>query len=111
MLGTVWAAWHVPFWILLDQPARFGWAHLLLNWAWIAAMSIYLTWLANNTGNSLLLMVIFHWTLNLVTGGWMPVTTVPGAYGIFIVVCWVVALGLVGYYGPKRLRRQVGKDA
>lgn len=105
LLGTLWTAWHLPFWIVLDELARFGWTHWLLGWAYIVAGTIYLTWLMNNTGNSLLLAVLFHWTLNLVSGAYLPLTTVVPAYAAFIVVAWIIAAGLLAWFGPARLVR------
>jgi membrane protease YdiL (CAAX protease family) len=106
LLGTLWTAWHLPFWIVLDELARFGWTYWLMSWAYIVGGSVYLTWLMNNTGNSLLLAVLFHWTLNLVSGAYLPLTTVVPAYALFIVVVWIVAAGLLAWFGPARLVRR-----
>jgi len=105
ILGTIWTVWHLPFWTILDELARFGWGYWLMNWAFILAGTIYITWLMNNTGNSLLMVVLFHWGFNVLTAGYLPITTLIPAYGVFIVLAWVLILGLLGRFGSRRLVR------
>jgi membrane protease YdiL (CAAX protease family) len=106
VLGTIHTLWHLPFWIVLGELERFGWGYWFLSWAWILAITIYITWIMNNTGNSLLMVILFHWTLNVVSVGYLPITTLVPAYILFIVIAWVIALGLIGLFGAKRLVRQ-----
>jgi membrane protease YdiL (CAAX protease family) len=106
ILGVLWTAWHLPFWTILDELARFGWGYWLLNWAFISACSIYITWLMNNTRNSLLMVLIFHWSFNVLSSGYLPITTIVPAYTILIAFTWVIALGLIGMFGPQRLARE-----
>jgi uncharacterized protein len=106
VLGTIHAMWHLPFWIVLGELEHFGWRYWILSWAWILAITIYITWLMNNTGNSLLMVILFHWTLNVVSVGYLPITTLVPAYIMFIIIAWVIALGLLGRFGTKRLVRQ-----
>jgi membrane protease YdiL (CAAX protease family) len=106
VLGTIHTLWHLPFWIVLGELERFGWGYWILSWAWILAITIYITWFMNNTGNSLLMVILFHWTLNVVSVGYLPITTLIPAYITFIVIAWVIALGLFSLFGSKRLVRQ-----
>ncbi len=76
-----------------------------MSWAWVLALTIYITWLMNNTGNSLPMVILTHWSLNVVTAAYLPITTAVPAYGIFIVLAWAIALGLLRIYGTKRLVR------
>jgi membrane protease YdiL (CAAX protease family) len=105
VLGTLWTAWHLPFWIVLGELDRFGWTYWLMNWAFIVGGTIFITWLMSNTGHSLPLAVLCHWTLNMVNVGYLPITTVVPAYLIFIGLVWVVAVVLLAVYGPQRLAR------
>ena len=76
-----------------------------MGWAFILGVSVYVTWIMNNTGNSVLMALLFHWSFNLVTSAILPLTTIVPAYGIFITIVWVIDLGLIGLFGSKRLAR------
>jgi uncharacterized protein len=105
VLGTIWTIWHLPFWVVLGELEQFGAGYWILSWAWITAGSIYITWLMNNTGNSLLMALLFHWSYNLVSVGYLPITTVIPAYIIFIIFAWAIVLGLLSIFGPQRLSK------
>jgi hypothetical protein len=91
--------WHLPFWIVLGELESFCPGYWLVSWAYVSALSIYLTWLMNNTGNSLLMAVLLHWSVNVVSVGFLPITTLVPAYFIFTAIAWAIALGLVRVYG------------
>jgi uncharacterized protein len=105
ILGTIHTVWHIPFWMILGELERYGWSYWLLSWAWILALTVYITWIMNNTGNSLLLAVLIHWSLNIVTAAYLPITTLVPAYLLLVVIGWSIALGLIGLYGSQRLAR------
>jgi membrane protease YdiL (CAAX protease family) len=105
VLGTIHTIWHLPFWTVLGELDAFGWPYWLISWAFVLALTIYLTWLMNNTGNSLLMAVILHGCYNLVSVGFLPITTVVPAYGIFTILAWLVAMVLIRRYGARRLAR------
>jgi uncharacterized protein len=94
VLGTIHTVWHLPFWIVLGELESFGPGYWLISWVFVSALSIYITWLVINTG-SLLMPVLFHWSLNFVSVGILPITTLVPAYLIFTVIAWAVALGLI----------------
>jgi hypothetical protein len=52
------------------------------------------------------MVILFHWTLNVVSVGYLPITTLVPAYIMFILIAWLIALGLLGRFGSKRLVRQ-----
>ena len=106
LLGAIWTVWHLPFWVVLGELEQFGPAYWLLSWAFITAGAIYLTWLMNNTGNSLLVAVLFHWSLNIVSVGYLPLTTVVPAYILFTAASWIIALVLLALFGARRLRKR-----
>ncbi|HET9909810.1 MAG TPA: CPBP family glutamic-type intramembrane protease [Anaerolineales bacterium] len=105
LLGTIHTLWHLPFWITLGELERYGWSYWLLSWAWILALTIYMTWILNNTGNSLLMILLFHFSLNVVSNAFLPVTTVVPAYLLLIGIAWLLALSILARYGPQRLVR------
>lgn len=105
ILGTIHTIWHLPFWVVLGELERFGAGYWLMNWAFVLALSIYLTWVMNNTGNSVLMAFVLHWSYNLVTVGTLPISTVLPAYAILIVLVWAIALILVARFGAQRLAR------
>lgn len=103
LLGTIHTLWHLPFWTALGELDLFGWTYWILSWVWILALSIYITWIMNNTGNSLLMALLLHWSLNVVMVGYLPVTTVVPAYLLFIMIAWFLVLGILARYGSERL--------
>ena len=105
ILGTIHTFWHLPFWTVLGELDQFGWSYWLISWAFVLALTIYLTWLMNNTGNSVLMAVVLHGCYNLVSVSYLPITTVVPAYGIFTILAWVIAIGLIRRYGARRLER------
>ncbi len=108
ILGTIWTLWHLPFWIVLGELERYGAGYWLLGWAFILAGTTYVTWIMNNTGNSVAMAVLFHWSFNIVTSAFLPITTVVPAYGIFVALAWATALLVVALYGARRLARPAG---
>jgi uncharacterized protein len=98
LLGTIHTIWHLPFWIVLGELENFGFGYWLISWVFVTALSVYITWLMINTG-SLLMPVLFHWSLNLISVGILPITTLVPAYILFTVIAWVIALGLIYKFG------------
>lgn len=73
-------------------------ASLLLGAAWTA-------WHMNNTGTSLPVALLFHGGYNLLSVGFLPLSTVVPAYRVLVAFGWAVAMGVLALYGPKTLRR------
>jgi membrane protease YdiL (CAAX protease family) len=103
ILGTIWTVWHLPFWTVLGEQDTFGPGYWLMSWAFITAGSIYITWLMNNTGNSLLMVLLFHWGYNVLSVGYLPASSVVPVYGIMIVLAWALAFVVAGPVGRKWL--------
>lgn len=108
ILGTVGTLWHVPFWFLQPTFVQYGWGYFALNWAWILAVTIFITWLTNNTGNGLLLAVLFHWSFNMVSVGFIQVTGFIVPYLVLIAFSWAIAVVLLCTCGTERLVRKGG---
>jgi membrane protease YdiL (CAAX protease family) len=107
VLGVIWALWHLPLWFLEGTP-QYG-----SNFAPFAIGCVFLTvlftWIFNNTGGSLAMASLFHFSINLssavVSGvfGWVGQkefswiqTIIFGAYAVLVVIL----------YGHKRLSRK-----
>lgn len=105
VLGTIHTIWHLPFWIVLGELETFGPGYWLISWIWVLALTTYITWLMNNTGNSLLIALLFHWSFNMVSVGFLPITTVIPTFLIFILFAWGIVSGIISRYGTERLAR------
>ncbi len=95
ILGFLWAAWHIPFWLLLDTFDQFGWTYLALNLIFILFGTFYITWFFNHSRSSLLLPVAFHLSFNILNTALFPVTTSPEAFAIFVAVEFVITLLII----------------
>jgi uncharacterized protein len=105
LLGTIWTLWHLPFWTALGELTQFGAGYWLLSWAFITGGSIFITWMMNNTGNALPMVLVFHWTYNLLSVGFLPLSSVVPAYIVLIILVWLVSGTILIAFGPKRLRK------
>jgi membrane protease YdiL (CAAX protease family) len=92
ILGILWAAWHIPFWLLMDTFDQFGPGYLAFNFLFVLPMTFYITWFYNHGQSSLLLVAASHVAFNIVNVALFPVTTNLVAFGIFTAVCWIIAL-------------------
>jgi len=104
ILGVLWAIWHFhpQNWPTLAPVA--GWYALS-----VIAFSIVLTWVYNNTGGSLLLVVLLHTASN--TADWI-VPIVPSLDGMSragllqLAINILVAVALIAIFGAQRLSRK-----
>jgi uncharacterized protein len=62
ILGLLWVAWHIPFWLLLDSFDQFGAGYLFLNFLFVLPLTFYITWFFNHGKQSILLAVALHLT-------------------------------------------------
>ena len=67
ILAPIWALWHVPQFFLLRSYSNFSGSELVGFVFGLTAGSVVLTWLVNRTA-SVLLVVVWHGTYNLVGG-------------------------------------------
>jgi membrane protease YdiL (CAAX protease family) len=104
ILGLVWMAWHLPFWLLLDTFDQFGWSYLGMNFLMGIPMNFIITWFFNHGKQSLLLPVGFHLVFNMVNNLWLPVTLNIRAFWIFIAFEWILALMVVRKLSPDKTR-------
>jgi membrane protease YdiL (CAAX protease family) len=100
ILGLLTAVWHIPFWLLLDTYDQYGISYIILNFMMILPLTLYLTWIFNHTRSSLLMAVALHVTFNIVNTALLPVTLNIGAFALFIIFEWVVALLIIRRLDP-----------
>lgn len=91
ILGLLWAAWHLPFWLLLDTFDQFGWLYLAMNFLLVLPLTFHITWFFNRSRYSLLLVVFFHLGFNIVNTALLPVTLQIGGFGVLLVLEWLLA--------------------
>jgi membrane protease YdiL (CAAX protease family) len=104
LIGLWWALWHAPGWVIMNDIPSLGYmASFILT---LTAQSVFITWLVNNTGGSVLMATIFHYSVNISSG---LVVSVLGlmtwdAFSIMESLSYtVIALVLLYMYGPRRL--------
>jgi membrane protease YdiL (CAAX protease family) len=107
ILGVIWTFWHLPLFFLTGQ-SQVGIPfpiYLLL----VTSVTVYLTWLYNNTRGSLIITTLAHFSFNL-TGTLLtgPITLMP-AMAFYLTsgpLLFLVVVGVVIYYKPKYLSRK-----
>jgi uncharacterized protein len=106
ILGVIWCCWHIPLFFITgatQMSIPFP-IYLVL----VTTIAIYLTWLYNNTGGSLIITILAHFTYNLTgflngpLGLMPPMLFYMIAGGLLGLVVLAVVLG----YGPRYLSRK-----
>jgi membrane protease YdiL (CAAX protease family) len=111
ILGILWAAWHLPFWLLLDTFDQFGVGYLLLNFLFVFPLTFYITWFFNHGRQSILLAVMLHLTFNVVNTILLPVTINVGAFMIFGVFEWVITFFIIPHLEPEQTAKEYLNEA
>jgi len=95
-LGTIWSVWHLPLFFIsasAQSSLPFGLYALLT-----LPLSILITWVYHGSGNSLLLVMLFHAAVNTWSG---PLQISPEATGsirplvLAVIMTWALALVVV----------------
>ena len=104
IVGLWWGLWHVPGWIIMNDVPSLGYVGSFM--LTLVAQSVFITWLVNNTGGSVLMATLHHYAVNIFSG---LVVSVLGlitwdALSIMESLSYsVIAIVLLLIYGPRRL--------
>jgi membrane protease YdiL (CAAX protease family) len=103
VLGVIWGAWHLPLFFISGsiQSQTPVWGFMIL----ILCGTILFTWVYNNTGGSILAMMLLH-TMNNLSFLIFPTleTTLGGLYLLILNIVFVT--GIVAKWGYKKLVRE-----
>jgi len=102
ILGAIWAPYHIGNWLIGERTDSF-----LEFSLWIILLSIFTTWIFNNTNGSILAAILFH---AIVTNGIVGCCGVNWAMKLLIGIYLVAAIIIVAIFGPKSLVRQKRED-
>lgn len=102
ILGVIWAPYHIGNWLIGERMDSF-----LEFSLWIILISIFTTWIFNNSNGSILAAVLFH---AVVTNGITGCCGVPWAMELLLGIYLVAAIIIVAVFDPKNLVRQKRED-
>jgi len=107
VLGVAWALWHLPLFFIPTQTIYYNrpmWG-LFLS---VVLLSVLMTWVYNNTGGSLLVMLLMHTTFNWSNGMFPVLETDLGAL-LFLGMMAILTVAVVLVWGPTTLLRERGR--
>lgn len=102
ILGTIWAFWHVPFFVfMMPDPIDLG-AHLLT----LIGTRVILAWIFNNTGRSVFAAILLHAADNTALTT-MPEIDAVTPWGVFVHCGFVLVAAVVItlLWGPRTLAK------
>ena len=109
LLGVIWGVWHVPLYFVLgtgqhETAAAAGAAFAIIAFVvWTIALSILFTWLFNQTQGSLIVVILFHASVNLAAFAPAAIGSAGAASFLYPLVTWIVALIVAARYGRENL--------
>jgi uncharacterized protein len=120
LLGLVWGLWHLPLYFVpgTGQQETAAASDVVFAFVafviWTMGLSVLFTWLFNETGGSVLVVMVLHASVNV--GSFVPaaVGSTGAASFLYAIVTWIVALIVVRRFGSTDLSsrpRAVETDA
>ena len=99
VLGVIWGVWHIPL-IKAGMSSQNSVAELIL---WQTLVSIFFTWVFNNTNGSVLAVILFHAMANSSADiVWCCGSSPWHFYGVYL----LAGILIVIIFGPKNLVRE-----
>jgi membrane protease YdiL (CAAX protease family) len=106
LLGFYWGIWHIPVWILFNNPFTIESTFLFVSMTILH--SIVITCICNNTKGSLFLASIFHWSVNVGSNYvvyQLGLISLSALHLSEVLIFAVISVILIIYYGPTRMSR------
>ncbi|MFO7794919.1 MAG: CPBP family intramembrane glutamic endopeptidase [Promethearchaeati archaeon] len=104
ILGFIWASWHLPLYFI--PPQRIA---IYIFIPLVLVISILMTWVYNNTGGSVLLTIIMHFSFNFDMAfivGYLGLMPTMIFYISASIAIGIYLIAVIGYAGPKKLSRK-----
>lgn len=109
-LGLIWGLWHIPLYFVPGtgqfETVSGGTSPSFAISAfvvWTIGLSILFTWLFNETRGSLIVVILFHTSINLAAFLPAAVGSTGAASFLYAIVTWIVALVIVFRFGRANL--------
>ena len=109
VLGLAWGLWHIPLYFVMgtgqyETAASIGAGFAIGAFVvWTIGLSVLFTWLFNQTGGSLIVVILFHAAVNIAAFVPSAVGSTGAASFLYPLVTWVVALIVAARYGHEDL--------
>ncbi|MCX7790288.1 MAG: CPBP family intramembrane metalloprotease [Chloroflexaceae bacterium] len=104
VMGSLWFVWHTPLMLNPSSPmAALPWPGQLL---FSLSLTVIQTWLYRKTARSLFFVSVFHAMSNTVAYVLLTLGAFVSSYGIVVGVTAIVAVVILGVYGPRRFGRE-----
>jgi membrane protease YdiL (CAAX protease family) len=107
VLGVIWAAWHVPYWVSAPNVHQYGPIAVALFFVMPVAASVFLAWMYRDTG-SVLLTWLTHLSIN-VTIAFMPLSS-EDIGNLWPQAAYTVFIAALAVFAGLRLARSAGRS-
>ena len=92
VLGVLWGLYHLPSFFLSGMPLEN--APLITFMVGTVGINVFISWIFNHTGRSLIMMFLFHFALNF-TGNVTGIYSTPALFGLLAAIYCVVAVAVI----------------
>jgi CAAX protease family protein len=106
ILSLFWAAWHLPLFSFATGLKSMGLAAVPGWFFFIVTGSVLLAWICNSTGGSVLIVSVFHGTLDIA----MNSPSGPELANVMGALVTIWGLAALVWAGPKNLARRRRKQ-